>query len=67
MDAFILGVVVGVLINLVTALFSRRHGLQLIPWLCLYIAIHGTYVMLTSTSVTAQAMKVANKYPPVIP
>ncbi len=65
MEAFILGVVVAMLINLVTALFSRRHGLQLIPWLCLYIAIHGTYVMLASTSVMAQAVKVSNKYPPV--
>jgi len=46
-DNFALGIVVGIVINLVTALFSRRKALALLPWLLLYIGIHGAYVFLT--------------------
>jgi|KBSSwiStaDraftv2_1062776.scaffolds.fasta_scaffold719542_1 hypothetical protein len=44
MGTFVLGVVVGVVINLVTALFSRHKALQLLPWLLFYIFLHAAYV-----------------------
>jgi hypothetical protein len=48
-DNFILGVVVGVMINLVTALFSRRLALKILPCLIFYIFLHGVYVVFTVT------------------
>jgi hypothetical protein len=64
MATFLLGVAVGVVINLVTALFSRKHALQLIPWLCLYIVGHGAVLFLNSEPIRIMAMATARKYPP---
>jgi hypothetical protein len=64
MAALLLGVIVGILINLVTALFSRKHALQMIPWLCLYIAVHGLTVLLNSEPVRIEAMAIARKSSP---
>jgi len=43
---FILGIVVSALVNILTGLFNRERGLRLIPWMMLYVAIHGSYVLL---------------------
>jgi hypothetical protein len=61
-SGFILGVVIGVLINLITALFSRDKALALIPWLLLYIFIHGAYVLLNGGPVSVFAANMARKY-----
>lgn len=53
----------GVVVNLVTALFSRKHALSLIPWLCLYIALHGSYVLLEGDPFRGAAMRLARNYP----
>ena len=49
MGDFILGIVVAAVINLLTALFSRRKALTLLPWLLLYITLHGAYVFLSGS------------------
>src|SRR5882724_1788161 len=57
MPDFILGIVVGVLINLATALFSRHKALALMPWLFFYIILHGAYVLFTSDAMRGFVMK----------
>lgn len=64
MATFLFGVVVGVLVNLLTALFSRKHALQLIPWMCFYIAVHGCWVLLDADPVRGEAMKLAQQHSP---
>src|SRR5713101_2547009 len=64
MAAFLLGLAAGILINFVTALFSRKHALRMIPWLCLYIAVHGLAVALNSDPVRIKAMAIAQKNSP---
>jgi hypothetical protein len=59
MSAFLLGAAVGVLVNLFTALFSRKHALRLIPWVSLYVALHLTAVILNSSTVRLHAMNIA--------
>lgn len=61
MGGFLLGLVVAMLINVVTALFSRRHALGLIPWLMLYLALHGGYVLLTNDIVWGHSMSLAER------
>lgn len=61
MGGFLLGVVVGIVINLITLLFSREKALKLIPWFLLYIAMHGTAVLLDTDSVRGAAMAIAKK------
>jgi hypothetical protein len=61
MGTFVFGMVVGVVINLITALFSRRHAVQLLPWLCFYMAVHGMYVGLQTEIAWGIEMKIAQK------
>jgi len=53
--------VVGVVINLITALFSRRHAVRVLPWLCFYMAVHGMYVGLQTDIAWGIEMKIAQK------
>ena len=62
MAGFLLGVVVGVLINLVTALFSRKHALQLIPWMTLYIFIHGMLVLLQTDTAWGISLSISRRF-----
>jgi hypothetical protein len=62
MAGFVLGMVVGVLINCVTALFSRKHALQLTPWLCLYVALHGGFLLLGTNYVWGHSVNLAQRY-----
>src|ERR1039458_10752598 len=63
MSGFVLGVAVGIVINIITALFSRKAAIKLIPWLCLYIALHGVFLLMHQHSINSFAMAEARKYP----
>jgi hypothetical protein len=62
MGGFVLGVVIALLINCLTAVFSRKHALQLVPWLLLYCALHGGIVLLGTGVVWGEAMNLAQRY-----
>jgi hypothetical protein len=66
MGGFILGIVVGVVINIVTALFSRDKALQILPWLLFYIFLHGTYVLLGTTEGGQQLVMISRGWPSYI-
>ncbi len=63
MGGFLLGIAVGTVINLITALINRKAAVRLIPWLCLYIAIHGAVLLARQESVNSFVMAEARKYP----
>lgn len=63
MSGFLLGLVVGVLINLATALFSRERALKLIPWLVFYVLLHASYVAISSPLVNQFVMTRAHQFP----
>lgn len=60
--AFILGVVVSALVNILTALFNRERGIRLVPWMVLYVTIHGLYVLLETDPVRGFVMAEARRY-----
>ena len=62
MSGFIFGVVVGVVINLITALFSRAKALKFLPWLLFYVLAHGTAVALSSDTIWRVTMSLARRY-----
>jgi hypothetical protein len=64
MATLIFGIVVGVVINLITAFFSRKHARQLLPWLLLYIGIHGFAVLLNYDPVKIWGMAIARSNSP---
>ena len=63
MGGFVLGIAVGVVINLVTAFFNRKAAVKLVPWLCLYIAVHGAFLLVHEDGVNTFAMNATRKYP----
>lgn len=54
MAGFVFGVVVAAAVNIVTALFSRETGLVILPWLMLYVLVHGTAVAILRESFQAR-------------
>jgi hypothetical protein len=63
MATFLFSMVAAVLVNLVTAFFSRRNALRLIPWFCLYIGIYGSIVAVHSKPAREFSMTLAQKCP----
>jgi len=63
MAAFTFALVVAVLVNIITSLFSRRHGLQLLPWLMLYVGCYAAFNILRLGVVRAVIMDAAQRYP----
>jgi hypothetical protein len=63
MSLFLLGSVVGLLCNLITAVVSREKALKLIPWVVTYISFHGCYVLLSTDFCKTYAMRLAQRYP----
>jgi hypothetical protein len=64
MSGFILGIAVGIVINLVTALFSRDKALKLLPWLLLYIMMHGSAVLLNADFMKGIVMEEVKQFKP---
>lgn len=63
MAAFVLALLVAMLVNLLTALFSRKHAISLLPWLFFSVAVYGAYVGLTTDVAWRQAMEIAKRFP----
>jgi hypothetical protein len=57
---FCLGLVVAVLVNFLTALFSRERGLKLIPWLLFYVSLHLSAVFLNTDFMRGKVMEMAH-------
>jgi hypothetical protein len=60
------GLVLSMIVNIITALFSRKAGLKILPWLIFYFTILLLYDVLTNDVVWREVMKIAQKYPSLI-
>jgi hypothetical protein len=62
-NGLIVALVIAMIANIITGLFSPKAGLRVLPWLIYYCVILVMYKLLTTDLVWGQAMLIAKKHP----